>query len=148
MRSAPAVQVVVSRGGAWRAVQAGLVALTAAILATWLAGVGPAGVHLSPWVAPIAALGAGALTWRLVSGPPERIVWDGSVWQFAPAAGVTLAGEVAVMLDFGGWMLVRFRAESGRPVVWRALSHEASAGDWHGLRAALYAARPAPAVRR
>ena len=151
MRSAPAVQVLVSRGGAWRAVQSGLVALTTAILVTWLAQtslVGTSLPSLAPWAAPILALMAGASAWRLVSGPPERLGWDGSVWRFEPAAGAALAGEAAVMLDLGGWMLVRFRAEAGRPVVWRALSREAAAGDWHGLRAALFAARPAPAVRR
>ena len=148
MRSAPAVQIVVSRHGAWRVAQAALHALTAALLATWLTRRGAASASLSLWVPTALALAVGAVAWRRVSGLPERLRWDGSVWQFEPAVGAALAGQAAVMIDLGGWMLVRFKAEAGRLVVWRALSRGVAAGDWHGLRAALFAARTAPTAQR
>jgi hypothetical protein len=56
---------------------------------------------------------------------------------------------VALMLDLGRWMLVRFtpeaagRAGRGRVGVALPLSRRESAADWQALRVALHAPQPA-----
>jgi hypothetical protein len=137
MRSAPAVQVVVVPHRGWRAVQSFLYAATAAVVAAW------AGARLG-WPA-VAAAGAAAavLAWWRTGSESRPLRWDGRQWQLD---GVS--GAVAVMIDLGAWMLLRFEGTAGAPAAWLALSRAEGAADWHGLRTALYAAAPTPSLPR
>ena len=132
MRTAPPVQVR-SHGGGWCLLQSLLFALTAAAVVAWaLLHVGQ-----SAWPAGLAALLAGAVAWRVFRAAPVNLAWDGAVWQ---ADGVT--GQVDLMLDVAGLMLVRLRPGSSAPVRWIALSRRDTAAGDHALRVALYARAP------
>jgi hypothetical protein len=148
MRTAPAVQVVVARQGAWLWAQAGLFALSSMLLAVWLLRLsGRSGLVVAGVVA-IVGLLAGTLALQRLSGPPQGLRWDGTEWQLGIAPGTGLAGQTAVMIDLGGWMLLRFQAAAGRPVFWLPVSRRCSPHEWHGLRAALFAARSAAPLTR
>jgi hypothetical protein len=96
------------------------------------------------------ALGAAAAMRWIRSG---HLRWDGEVWRLADGASGSAEespGSVAVALDGGHWMLLRFRAApagSGRRVRWLALSRRDVGGQWHALRCAVYSPRPRPVGR-
>ena len=136
MRHAPPVQVR-SHGAGWRLWQSALMALAVAAFVAWLLlhADGPA------WPAgPVAGLGA-VLAWHALQSDAVELVWDGQVWLANGGAG-----EVDVMLDVAGFMLVRFRPEPGgrlRWVRWVPLSRRDMGVAEHALRVALYAGAPA-----
>jgi hypothetical protein len=123
-----------SHGVGWRCVQTLLVALSVAALVAW------ALLHAdrSAWPAGPAAALAGALAWRLLRAGPVDLVWDGAAWH---ANGVT--GEVCLMLDVAGFMLVRLQPLPAGPTRWIALSRRDTGAADHALRVALYARAPA-----
>ncbi|MBK7529564.1 hypothetical protein [Piscinibacter sp.] len=96
------------------------------------------------------ALGAAAAMHWIRSGQLRR---EGEVWRLAdgaPGSAEETPGSVAVALDGGHWMLLRFRATpagSRRHVRWLALSRRDLGGQWHALRCAVYSPRPDPAGR-
>jgi hypothetical protein len=98
------------------------------------------------WAAIVAAL---SLVWPR-SG---RLRWDGALWHLAGTASGAdgeRPGTLAIALDGGPWMLLRFRAAQpdARPWVrWLALSRRDVGGQWHALRCAVYSPRPDPAGR-
>ncbi len=126
MRQAPPAGVSCSGGGLWRGAQVLLVALAAATFAAWVASVFTALAPLPPAAA--AGLLAAALAWQLT--PPRAAVlhWDGTRWT---ADGQP--GDLRVMLDLGGWLLLRFAPATGRKR-WLPLPQATQ-----GMRAALYA---------
>ena len=131
MRPPPPVGVTCSGGGAWRAGQAGLAALAAAVFVAWL------GLHLALpaavlWAAAAGAV-AGTLAWRLAAPRPVQLRWDGSTWT---ADGEP--GRVELMLDLQRWLLLRFRPSRG-PARWLPLPEAEAGAACHALRAALYA---------
>lgn len=132
MRTAPPVQVR-SQGGGWCLFQSLLFALTAAAVVAWTL----LHVERSAWPAGPAALLAGVIAWRVLRAAPVNLTWDGTVWQ---ADGVT--GQVDLMLDVAGFMLVRLRPATSAPVRWIALSRRDTAASDHALRVALYARAP------
>ncbi len=138
MRQAPPVGVTCLGGGGWRAVGALLAALAAAAVTAWgLQHQGLSGAVSLAAALPAAAL-AGALAWRLERPRPVDLLWNGRVWCANDAEG-----EVDVMLDLGGWMLLRFRPAAGA-VRWLPLAQAQAGAAWHPVRSALFAA-PVPA---
>jgi hypothetical protein len=128
-----------------------LYALTGAVLAYWV------GCHLvgdGPWVALASlALGLGGGAWaaRGLTRPPRLLVWDGAAWSVHSATGAPQPGKVLLMLDLGGWMLVRFAPSlphAARRVAsqWLPLSVRDVGSDWPALRVALYALRASSTV--
>jgi hypothetical protein len=97
----------------------------------------------------LAGLAAAALARRHVVEPVRLLGWDGSGWSLADVGGEPRAGQVRLMLDLGGWMLLRFSPDgAGRRAAWRqatwlTMSAHGAAGTWHALRVALHAAQPA-----
>ncbi len=132
MRTAPPVQVR-SHGVGWCLLQSLLFALAVAALVAWCL------LHLerSAWPAGPAALLAGVIAWRLLRAGPVDLAWDGTVWQ---TDGVT--GQVDLMLDVAGLMLVRLRPVPSGPARWIALSRRDTGAADHALRVALYARAP------
>ena len=132
MRQAPPVQVR-SHGVGWRLLQSVLFAWSTAALAAW------ALLHTerSPWPAGAAALLAGVLAWWLLRAAPVDLAWDGTAWL---ADGV--AGQVDLMLDVAGFMLVRWRPLPAGPARWIPLSRRDTGAANHALRVALYARAP------
>ena len=132
MRHAPPVQVR-SHGVGWRLLQSLLVALSVAAFVAWLL------LHAeqSAWPAGPAALLAGVIAWRRLRALPVDLAWDGTAWQ---ANGV--AGQVDLMLDMAGFMLVRWRSLQAGPARWIPLSRRDTGAADHALRVALYARAP------
>ncbi len=103
------------------------------------------------------ALGAsaGVVAWlaRRRSRSSERTLrWDGQDWLLVCPAGdrPDQRGDVALMLDLGPWMLVRFlpaAAGGGGPARWVPLRLAGDLARWAALRGALWNWRPHGAGR-
>jgi hypothetical protein len=129
VRSAPAVSVRCTGGPAWHLAQALLPAVAAAALAAWM--LGHAGVTLAP--AGLIGLAVAAVAWRLTPRRAVQLAWDGQTWS---ADGQPV--RLAVMLDIGGWLLLRLQPGRG-PHAWQPLSAAEAGPALHALRCALYA---------
>ena len=150
MRASPAVEVALTRFGAWQAAVGVLASSSALSAVAWWA----TQHRLPPLAAGVAtgvALCAAAwLALSLVRVPHARLRWDGRGWHLrrvgsAPAEPV--AGEVTATIDLGPWMLLRFeplaRARREAPV-WLPVQRAGIESQWHALRCAVYSPRPAP----
>ena len=151
MRVAPPVQALSCGAGTWLSVQQGLYGLSAFVLVYW------AGSHLEAapgdccWPAWWSAIVAATLAVRVLRQPVRQIVWDGAQWAVHWPSDHRQAGAVMLMLDLGGWILVKFEpaeppprpvgACSG-PSQWLALSQRENAAVWADLRVALHSWRP------
>ena len=123
-------------------------AVAFALLGAWMAS------HLTVpalQVGPVAGLLAAWLGWRALQPMRGVLRWDGQAWWHVPhAEAAHPLHSVDLMMDLGGWMLLRARAEpvsrrlrSGR---WCGIRHADVGVAWHGLRLALYHGRGALAV--
>ena len=119
-----------SHGVGWRLLQSLLFALAASAIVAWAL----LHVERSAWPAAPAALLGGAIAWRLLRAAPLDLAWDGAAWL---ADGV--AGQVDLMLDVAGFMLVRWRPMPAGPARWIALPRSDTGAADHALRVALYA---------
>ena len=133
MRQAPPIALTLSGAGAWRVAQVALPALAAAVLLAWAA----ASVALTLAAAAI----VGVVAWRASLPRPVQLQWNGEHW-----AADGSAGEVDLMLDFGPWMLLRFRRPGARSR-WLPVPRREAGASEQGLRVALYS-RSAAAVQR
>jgi hypothetical protein len=149
MRASPAFQVTVQRFGAWRSGVLALVLAAAAALGAWIAA--PDNVH--PLRIRLAVAAAGAL---LLAGGASRLRcrsaslrWDTTKWHLGPASTKgeePHSGRLAVAIDLGAWMLLRFRhdgAAGRRRSMWLPVQRRGLESQWHALRCAVYSARPA-----
>ena len=159
MRASPAFQCELSRFGLWRAAVATVASASLVVLLVWLStrSEPTSAFGLAAWVGSTFAVPA--LAASLMQLPAVTLRWDGQLWWLArvgrsPRAAAAaqadaVAGAVDVALDFGGWMLLRFRpvAAAGRRRVPRWLPAQRSGleAQWHALRCAVYSPRPAPA---
>lgn len=140
MRAAPPVGVTCPAAGAWRLAQALLAGVVAAVLLAWAGlhlGVAGAGV-----LACLLATGPAVWVWRRQRPAAAELRWDGQRW--------TVDGtdaEVDVMLDLGGWLLLRARPAAGAGR-WLPLSRRDAGPAWHALRAALFSRSAPPAPGR
>ncbi|MBZ8140456.1 hypothetical protein CLD22_11165 [Rubrivivax gelatinosus] len=131
MRHPPPVALTCSGGAPWRVARSALAAAAGASAAAW------ASAHLgagSPSVVFTLAAGlvAGLAGWRLARPLAAELRWDGATWS---VDGV--AGALDLMLDLGGWLLLRLRPAQGAPR-WLAVSAAEAGLRLHPLRAALY----------
>lgn len=147
MRVAPPVQVSSCSAGPWWSIQIALYALSATV-ASWWAGAQLVGANA--WVASgslLLGLVAAVAARRALAAPAWQLAWDGGSWQLGVPGREPGAGQVAVMLDLGAWVLVRFSVPPGvqprRAAVWLPLSRQSADAAWPVLRVALYAAQPA-----
>jgi len=159
MRASPAFQCVLSHFGLWRAAVAAIAAVGVAVLLAWLATrTEPTPLlGLAAWAA--ALLGVPALAVSLMRVPTVALRWDGRQWWLArlmrsPRAADAVqtdavSGEIDVALDFGGWMLLRFRPDTvhrrTRLPRWLPVQRRGLEGHWHAIRCAVYSPRPASA---
>jgi hypothetical protein len=174
MRAAPPLSVRCHGGWLWRALRAAFPALAAGVLVLWigqhlaqsdwalegrafgLAWLGAAGVTAAPiLLATALALCVAALAWRRTGdntdqntkdGKARELRWDGQTWS---VDGVP--GHLAVMVDLGPWLLLRWwplpaAAALAAPSRWLAVAQIAVGANWHPLRAALYSRRPSAAT--
>lgn len=123
---------------------AGLAAFVAVVTGAWAVDRGD-GVSLG--IVSLTWAYVAALVWRCRQARTWQLAWDGSGWQLRgdgePAA--SWRGEVAVMIDLGDALLLRFVPAEGAPALWLPLQRGDLPAGWHPLRCALYSPRPAPA---
>jgi hypothetical protein len=142
MRGAPPVALVCDGGVVWRGVQASLHALVAAALVAWVAGHMGFGAAMQAFAAAAGAAPAAVVAWLAAAPQARSLAWDGEQWRLGPADH---PGTVEVMIDLGGWLLLRHRStDAAAAPAWLAVSATAGGGAMHGLRAALHAGPASP----
>ena len=136
MRTAPAVCVRCTGGPLWRVWCALLPVLTMAMVATWVVGhAGAVGFEVWSGVGVAGSLLAGL---RLRRQPPAVVLaWDGRRWTVDGRAG-----QLAVMIDTGPWMLLRLRVGGQASGHWVAVGARETGAAWHLLRTAVFAQPP------
>ena len=153
MHSAPPVRITLAHEPGWSAFVVALAGAAAANLVAWAALHAQASPVFASALALFAALMAGCLVWRRLQRRPSAasaLVWDGTVWLWSrdePLASAT--GDVRVMIDLGGWMLLRFRPDTADPApTWLPVTRRRAGALWPQWRAALFSRRlgAAPAV--
>ena len=137
MRASPACQVTLQHFGVWRAAVLGLSLSGAASVAGWLAGREAA--MSTPLVAAmlVAVPALAALVWSLLRTPARSLRWDGQAWHLD-----AIPGDVAVVIDLGPWMLLRFTAAEPDQITWLPVQRRGIDAQWHALRCAVYSPRP------
>ncbi len=162
-RRPPPAAVELGSEPLWRAGSALVSALSAAAAAVWLCQRWMAADTPDLWgwilLSGLPALLAGWWGWRMATVPASRLTWDGREWRLRPRMsrpGRTAASaeyplpsgcvcSPQVMIDLGGWMLLRLDNPSsafGDKAVprWVAVSEHLAGASWHGLRVALHGA--------
>jgi hypothetical protein len=150
MRASPVCQVTLDRFGWWRA-GVGLLALLALLaIAAWSFGGReglPALISASVLVVTLVIAASAALLMRC---PALSLRWDTQCWHVGPPSSLgeePWTGQIVVAVDFGGWMLLRFRRESGAVgdrATWIPVQRAGLGTAWHAFRCAVYSARPEP----
>jgi hypothetical protein len=154
MHTAPAVSVQVDPEPRWRMALAALGVLSAFTVLAWF-------IHKTlntsaPWPLWIFGLAlslfvltgwAAWQSWRLRTPDCISLQWDGADWTVVDRRCQASTGDVAVVIDLGGWMLLRFMPDlsahsAARRRVWIPLSERQLPRDWHALRCAVHGARP------
>ena len=150
MRAAPPLLVLLQRFGVWRGAMGALGVLTVAALgAWWMAREPRVGLFGSVALALVAACALGAVA-SLARVAPSWLRWDGRCWRLGKIAaglgGDGVVGELRVVLDLGPWMLLRFEPSGARrQAIWLPVQRRGIETQWHALRCAVYAPRPAAA---
>ena len=152
MRTAPALQVSLTRFGIWRAAVSVLTLLGMLTGTGWLTGQeGLGAAAKGAAMAVVAALlwGLGLSLMRL---PARRLSWDGQCWallDLAAGGSEPIAGEISVAIDLGPWMLLRFRPTASSAwwqsmqSTWLPVQRRGIEPQWHALRCAVYSPRAA-----
>ena len=136
MRAPPAVSVDCSGGAGWRLFQAAVPALAVCALLAWALGWAQMPVFPALAAAPVVA----AVAWRLARPTPRALSWDGQCWRLDGREG-----SVQVMIDLGGWLLLRVDAgPATRRRSWAAVSRADAGPALRALRAAVYCRAPEP----
>ena len=152
MRAAPPFQVCVERFGVWRAAVIALLAVSATVAVAWLVtrhASTPFGWQVAIGGVSLLLVAGGAGLLRI---SPFCLRWDGQAWQLGPAAPAgdePCRGSLAVALDLGAWMLLRFEPEGGsnrRRVRWLPVQRRGLEAHWHALRCAVYCSRPVSGI--
>jgi hypothetical protein len=97
---------------------------------TWLPGL----------VASMTGAVAGMSAWVISRGERATLSWNRGAWLLTgmgPDAPAT-RGSLALMLDLGPWVLLRFRPEDRRVCRWFGVGESVAGPRWHALRAVLY----------
>ncbi len=149
MRSTPpAVEVTLPPGRREQGLVAALYGSACALLGAWIASHAEVPLVFA-W--PVAGALGGWLGWRAVKPMGGLLRWDGQGWWSGSDAGAAHPlHSVDLMMDLGGWMLLRARAEPVprrlRPGCWCGIGRHDAGAAWHGLRLALYHGTGAPAA--
>jgi hypothetical protein len=157
MRTSPAIDVVLTRFGVWRAAMALLAAAALAAIWAWWAAwdlAQPPDTRIALLAALVIASGmVVALAASLGRVQTTALHWDGQGWSLRrpqrdrTAAAEPVAGEIVVAIDLGLWMLLRFEPalRVGRVrCVWLPVQRRGIETQWHALRCAVYSPRPTP----
>ena len=141
MRSTPpAVEVTLASGRREQGLVAAAYAVAAALVGAWVAVHGIASILAAALVATMLGAWLGLKVFRPMRG---SLRWDGQCWRHLRQGGAAHPlHRVDLMMDLGGWVLLRVRAEQAPrrlvPAGWCGISRRDAGGCWHGLRLALY----------
>ena len=152
MQAASAVQVTVQRFGVWNTALGLLSATALSVVATWLVTrndelPGWSGMLLTASVL-VEVLGAVDLLRRR----PIVLRWDTQRWQVTAqglGAGPIDVAELRVVLDLGGWMLLRLCGAAPLRALrndWIPVQRRGLESHWHALRCAVHARGAATAM--
>jgi hypothetical protein len=145
MHAAPPVRMSLAPDRAWQIARCLIAAAAGANAAAWVSALAQASQAVVATAAlAAAALAAGFAAWamRPANGLPDVLAWDGAVWQWSHGGTPLAPGDLRVMIDLGGWLLLRFSLSApARGVVWRAVSCRQAGPNWRVWRAALHARR-------
>ena len=162
MLTSPSVHVSLRRFGAWRGAAAVLTLVGVAAQLAWATAHGAAGrpaLFALGAVIGVSVLCLGALLMRV---DPVALRWDGRAWHLGPIGidgfdgidGVDgVEGRIAVAIDLGPWMLLRFMPTAPaarRHAAWLPAQRRGLEAEWHAFRCAVHAPRAhlaAPAAR-
>jgi hypothetical protein len=147
MRAFAAAQFTVTRFGVWRGAVFLLASLVLLAVSVWLVS------QPSLWrnrLLPCALLVVLLALWVVVVQPrpvPLSVRWDAQRWHLGPAESAghePWVGDLAVAIDVGPWMLLRFRPEGGvrGAPTWLPVQRRGLEPHWHALRCAVYSPRP------
>lgn len=121
--------------------------LSLAALAAWIVSHGWVMTRPDPmpaWVAALAASIAGAIAglvaWVVSRSGWATLGWNRGAWLLIDPAPDAAArpGSLALMLDLGPWMLLRFQPDDRSACRWFGVDEAAAGAHWHALRAAVY----------
>ena len=152
MRASPAIHVSLRCFGAWRVAVLALTGSGLIVMGAWLLQ-----REQLPWARVVVGIVCATLllAWLGVSLAKVSAVdlgWDGQGWSLRSLRtqnADAVAGEVSVAIDFGSWMLLRFRpltASRWRRPTWLPVQRRGIEPQWHALRCAVHAPRPPPVV--
>lgn len=151
MRAAPAFRLTLRRFGVWRSAVWALTGLAWTSTGAWLLASGGPGGAARLGLAALAVLAAWGWGRSLARQLPARLRWDGQLWWLARQAAPEQSGRIAVMLDLGAWMLLRFRpTHDGGPRPrdqWLPAQRRGHEAEWHALRGTVYSLPPAMSAR-
>lgn len=142
MHQAPAVQVCCSGSAEWRTLRCLLGGVAAAVFVGWVL-LRSGAPSYAAWAASAAvALVIFLLIWRATRESDWALGWDGARWWFASDATSNPVDvqTMDVMIDLGGWLLLRARLADGASR-WVAVSRGNASTDHKALCTALYAQR-------
>ena len=148
MQAASAVQVDVQRFGVWNTALGLLSATTLSVAAAWLA---TRSADLPGWsgMLMVAAVLIGLIgVVDLLRCQPVVLRWDAQRWHVTdPSRGAdpVEVSELRVVLDLGGWMLLRLHSDAPRRALrrsWVPVQRRGIEPQWHALRCAVYAQGP------
>jgi len=154
MHAAPPVRMSLAPDAAWRTFATACAGAAAGNLAAWIGSQANRPAAEVAVLALLAAALAAALAWcSLRRGNAGRgiLSWDGAAWQWAPGQAQPgdsqpSPGELRVMVDLGGWILLRFvPGASAQRVNWMVASRRQGGAQWPLWRAALFSRRPSAA---
>lgn len=135
MRAAPPVQMACGRGGRWRHAVGVLAATAALALGLWVTGWLGRSPGVVGLVVVLAVVAGVAVSWQLGGlDDPGWLIWDGRAWTLQGQPG-----QVAVMIDLGSWLLLRFRVQGDAGWRWLPLHVRDCGAPAHLCRAALLA---------
>ena len=151
MRAASPLSVTIERFGVWNGFLGCLAALLCLCCGAWFALSRDGGM---PWkLALLAFIASGSLLGLLTSArcAPVVLRWDSRRWYSSHGVGADRESgpwRVRVLLDLGGFMLLRLEADdSAIPLkpLWLPLQRHGLRAHWHDLRCALHMRSGAPA---
>ncbi|WP_309638588.1 hypothetical protein [Methylibium sp.] len=144
MRAAPSVTVNVLPSRLACGALLGLALAAVGVSAVW-------GAARSDAIGAVVALSVTAhAAWLVYAAwrrPALVLRWDGLKWWLGPTGGEPRPGAVAIALDLGGAMLLRFRAaprtRRRHASTWLPVERAWLPAEWHALRCAVYSPPPA-----
>ena len=141
--------MALNRFGMWRGALFVLASAMLSVTAAWIVLSRDQQVFMVLIGAAVLAVTGVAMVVAAASIDPVALRWDGARWQLTgPGCGASesAAGHLYVAIDLGFWMLLRFVADvpEGRAgVIWLPVQGRGLEAQWHGLRCAVFSARPA-----